>query len=52
MPFGASPGKCVGDRLALAEATVALATITRTARVIPVNRNPLRARPVMLLHPR
>ncbi|MGW3233351.1 cytochrome P450 [Kitasatospora sp. NPDC001095] len=52
IPFGAGPRKCVGDRLALAEATVALATITRTARLIPVNRNPLCARPAMLLHPR
>ncbi|MER6365757.1 cytochrome P450 [Kitasatospora sp. NPDC001527] len=52
IPFGAGPRKCVGDRLALAEATAALASITRTVRLITVNRDPLRAQSAMLLHPR
>ncbi|CAG6394198.1 hypothetical protein SCOCK_250017 [Actinacidiphila cocklensis] len=52
-PVGrAGPRKCIGDRLALAQATAALATISRTARLIPVNRNPLHTRPAVLLHPR
>ncbi|MGA4545834.1 cytochrome P450 [Uniformispora flossi] len=52
MPFGAGPRKCIDDRLALAQATVVLATITDRARLIPVNRNPLRPRPAMLLRRR
>jgi cytochrome P450 len=42
LPFGAGARKCIGDRFALAEATLTLATITARWQLRPVRRGPLR----------
>jgi cytochrome P450 len=52
IPFAAGARKCIGDQLALAEAALALATITSRWQLDPLPRNRTRPAPGLSLPPR
>ncbi|WKU48275.1 cytochrome P450 [Streptomyces sp. VNUA116] len=52
LPFGAGARQCIGARFAVAEATLALTTITARWRLLPLTGRPLRPSAKVTLGPR
>jgi cytochrome P450 len=52
LPFSGGARKCIGDRFALTEATLALAAITSRWKLLPLDDRPVQASPKATLSPR
>lgn len=51
LPFGGGPRKCIGDRFAMTEGVLILASVAQRYRLKPVSFNPVKPEPLVTLRP-